>query len=180
MERPPVLESVVPVPTYRDRPATLAEDVSGVGVGGEPVEVAVLGTGRWTLLIFLSTGCQGCLPIWEALADPVRGGLVTDELAVVITRDPDQEDVEELRSLAPGEVPLVMSSTTWAAYRVQGPPFFALVDGRSIATDVEGRSGVTDGDTAGGVGVRVATEGVAWAVAQIADDVRRAKARSPG
>lgn len=173
---------LVPVPTYRDRPATLAADVSGVGVGGEPAEVAVLGTGRWTLLIFLSTGCQGCLPMWEVLADPVRGGLVTDELAVVITRDPVEEDLETLSSLAPRDVPLVMSSAAWAAYGVQGPPFFALVDGRSTCTssDVEGRAGVTDGDTVGGAGVRVATEGVAWAVAQIADDVRRAKARSPG
>lgn len=171
---------LVPVPTYRDRPATLAADISGVGVGGEPAEVAVLGTGRWTLLIFLSTGCLGCLPMWQVLADPVRGGLVTDELAVVVTRDPAEEDLETLSSLAPRDVPLVMSSAAWAAYGVQGPPFFALVDGRSIATDVEGRAGVTGGETVGGAGVRVATEGVAWAVAQIADDVRRAKARKPG
>lgn len=156
----------MPVPTYRDQPATLATDVSGVDLGGEPVEVPVLGTGRWTLLVFLSTGCHGCLQIWEALADPVGTGLATDELVVAITRDPGQEDLGALHSLVPGEAPVVMSSAAWAAYRVQGPPFFALVDGG-------------DGSASGaGTGVRVATEGVAWGVAQIADDVRRARSRA--
>jgi hypothetical protein len=155
----PALQDLLAVPTYRDRPATLAADVSGVGLGGEPVGVRVTGTGRWTLLVFLSTGCRGCLQIWEAVADPVGSGLATDEKVVVVTRDPGEEDLGSLRSLAPGEVPVVMSSAAWTAYRVQGPPFFALVDGREAGA----------GDR------RVATEGVAWGVTQIADHVRRAR-----
>jgi hypothetical protein len=157
---------LVPVPTYRDQPSTLAVDVSGVSLGGEPVEVPVLHTGRWTLLVFLSSSCHGCHQIWEVMADPVGSGLVTDELVVAVTRDPEHEDIGALRSLAPGTVPVVMSSAAWADYRVQGPPFFALVDG----------SDAVGGDD--GAVVRVATEGVAWGVSQIADDVRRARART--
>jgi hypothetical protein len=155
-----VLSGLVPVPTYRDQPTTVATDLSGIDLGGAPAQVAVVGTGRWTLIAFLSSGCLGCLPIWAAMADPAAMGLGSGGLAVAVTKDPGVEDVEALRGLVGVGVRLVMSSAAWGAYRVQGPPFFALVDGR------------------GGAGSRVATEGVAWGVEQIADDVRRARERS--
>ena len=118
----------MPVPTYRDQPATLAVDVSGVGLGGEPVDVRLV-TGRWTLLLFLSTGCQGCHQIWEVMADPVGNGLVTDELVVADHPRPRPQDLAALARSSRPDIPVVMSSAAWAAYRVQGPPFFALVDG---------------------------------------------------
>lgn len=157
--RPPPLEGLVTVPTYRDHAATVGSDLSGVDLGGRPVEIAVAGNGRWTLLVFLSAGCDGCRPIWQALADPVGSGLVTDELVVAVTRDPAVDDPGALRALAPRAARVVMSSAAWASYRVQGPPFFVLVDGR------------------GGPGTPVATEGVAWGIAQIAADVGRARQR---
>jgi hypothetical protein len=156
---PPPLDGLVPVPTFRDSPATPVADLSGTDLDGGPVHLAVSGVGRWTLLLFLSTGCQGCLDFWAALDDPGGSGLVGDELAVAVTRDPDCEDVAALRGLATGGVPLVMSSSAWDDYRVQGPPFFVLVDGTG-----ESRPGK-----------RVATEGVAWSVAQVSADVRRAR-----
>jgi hypothetical protein len=135
----------------------VAGDVEGVDLEGRRVQVAVVGSGQWTLLVFLSAGCHGCLPIWEALADPVGSGLATDEVVVAVTRDPEIDDPASLRPLVPAGTHVVMSSTAWAAYRVQGPPFFALVDGRA------------------GAGPTVATEGVAWAVEQIGADVSRAR-----
>jgi len=158
--RPPPLDGLVPVPTFRDQPATPASDISGLDLDGQPVDVALLGSGRWTLLVFLSAGCHGCLPIWEALGDPVASGLATDELVVAVTRDASVDDPAALRGVSVPGVPVVMSSAAWQAYRVQGPPFFVLV-GPDAAP-----------------GSRVATEGVAWGVAQIADDVRRARQRA--
>lgn len=164
------------MPTYRDQPATVAVDVVGVDVGGRPHRVPVLETGRWTLLIFLATTCDGCQPLWDALGDPVACGLATDELVVTITRDPGEEDPLAVRRLAPAVATIVMSTATWSAYRVQGPPFFALVDGSPGAVAADG------GSTRPGVlvPVRVATEGVAWSVGQVAADVRRARARRAG
>ncbi len=158
--RPPPLDGLVPVPTYRDQPATVASDVEGVDLDGRPVRVAAVGRGQWTLLVFLSAGCDGCRAIWAALADPVGSGLTTDEVVVAVTRDPGVEDPAPLRALLPAGARVVMSSAAWAAYRVQGPPFFALVDGGARA------------------GSKVATEGVAWAVEQIGADVARARGRA--
>ncbi|MGH9092100.1 MAG: hypothetical protein ACRDZR_12110 [Acidimicrobiales bacterium] len=160
--RPPTLTGLVPVPTYRDRPATVPVDPRGADLGGRPCHLPVLGGGSWWLLLFLSSRCQGCRQLWEALAHAPGSGLVGDELVAVVTRDAGEEDVAALRPLAPAGVPLVMSTPTWAAYGVQGPPFFALVDGRP------GRAS------------RVATEGVAWSVPQVAADVRRARLRAAG
>ncbi len=162
---PPALDRLVPVPTHRDHPATVARDLSGRGADGRPVAVPVVGTGHWTLLLFLSGGCQGCLPLWEALADPVGSGLAGDELVVAVTRDDGEDDPVAVRALLPGPVPVVMSSAAWDAYRVTGPPFFVLVDGSAPAgLDRE---------------VPVVTEGVAFGVAQVAADVRRARGRAP-
>lgn len=161
--RPPALDSLVPVPTYRDRPATIAADPSGTDLDGRPCRVPVLGTGRWSLVVFLSSDCHGCRDIWQALEDPVGSGLVEDESVVVVTRDAGEEDADAVRRLATGSVPVVMSTATWLAYRVQGPPFFSLVDG---------------GVGSEGEPVPVTTEGVALGVEQIAADVRRARLRA--
>ncbi|MGP8059029.1 MAG: TlpA family protein disulfide reductase [Acidimicrobiales bacterium] len=155
----PSLDGLVPVPTYRGRPATSAADVSGVDLEGSPRTVSVVGSGRWTLLLFLSSGCDGCLELWRALGDPGRKGLCTDEEVVVVTRDLTDEDVAQLRALAPPSVRPLASGRAWRAYRVQGPPFFVLVDG------------TTD---------RVVTEGVAWAPAQVGEHLRRAREGTGG
>jgi len=155
----PTLDGLVPVPTYRDHPASRAADVSGVDLSGLPTTVRVLGTRRWTLLLFLSSGCEGCLELWRALGDPAGSGLATDESVVAVTRDLDGEDADELRRLAVPAVRTVSSSTAWRDYRVQGPPFFALVDG-------------TEG--------RVVTEGVAWGASQVGEHLRRARRGAGG
>jgi len=142
------------VPTYRGQPATPVSDLHGIDLGGAPREARLLGSDRWHLLLFLSSGCDGCRPFLLAAADPVGAGLTTDEVVTVVTRDPEREDRDELAvHLGPG-ADVVMSSAAWADYRVFGPPFFVLVDGP---------------------GRRVATEGVAWAIGQVADHVLAAR-----
>ncbi|MHB1583965.1 MAG: hypothetical protein ACYCU7_00315 [Acidimicrobiales bacterium] len=153
---PPSLEHLVAVPTYRDRPSTEAADLSGTDLSGRPVSVEVTAAGRLTLLLFLSSTCDGCRPLWEAAAEPARWGLPAGGAVVAVTRE--AEDVAALRRLAPPGTVLVASEGAWGAYGAQGAPFFALVDG--------GRH-------------RVVTEGVAWAVAQVASDVRRALGGPP-
>jgi len=149
----------VSVPTYRDQPAVIAADLRGVGLDGSPLSHEVLGTGRWTLLFFLSSGCQGCLEIWDALHRRNAGGMATDEDVVAVTRGMNTENVDELGLLAPEGVPVLMSDEAWSSYRVEGPPFFVLVDGSSD---------------------RVVTEGVAWGVSQVAGHVRRAREGTGG
>ncbi len=150
--------NLVPVPTHRGTPSTLAADFDGTDLDGRPVHLSVTCPSTWTLLVFLSSGCDGCRDVWAALADPVASGLTTDERVVAVVRGRD--DVAALRELAPPSVEVVRSDAAWRAYRVQGPPFFALVEGGNP---------------------RVSTEGVAWGFDQIAGAVRHARARlAPG
>jgi hypothetical protein len=138
----------------------MAADVRGVDLAGRDVAIAVTDIERWTLLLFLSVRCDGCEQIWDALR---RHGAawpeVDDVCTVVIVRQPDAEALDALRRRAHPDVPLVVSDSAHETFRVYGPPFFVLVDGaRSL----------------------VATEGVAWGVAQVADDVRKARAGHVG
>jgi len=156
---PPRLSRLVPVPTYRDSPVTGICDLRGVDLAGRPLDVEVVGPGRWTLLVFLSSGCYGCREFFAAAGDPQASGLVTDESVVVVTRDADEEDPVALADLAAPGTRLLMSTPAWSAYRVHGPPFFVLADGSRP---------------------RVVTEGVAWGVGQVASHLRAARAGSAG
>ena len=144
---------LVPVPTYRDQPATPVTDIAGVDPTGQDLSVSLAGTGHWVLLLFLSTTCGGCADFWRAVGDPQPLGLVTDEGLWAVTRAPGNEDPAAVSALTAGRV--LMSDGAWVSYRVHGPPFFVLVDG---------------------VAPRVVTEGVAWGLEQVAGHVRRARA----
>jgi hypothetical protein len=146
--------NLVPVPTHRGTPSTLATDLSGTDLAGEATRLTVTGPRAWTLLVFLSAGCDGCKDIWAALGDPRLSGLATDERVVAVVRERD--DVAALTALAPPSAEVIRSDAAWRDYRVQGPPFFTLVEGARP---------------------NVATEGVAWGVAQVAEAVRHARAR---
>jgi len=146
---------LVPVPTFRGEPSTPASDLSGVDPTGRPLEVRVLGVPGWHLVLFLSSGCEGCAEWWTARTDSHALGLSAGDAVIVVTKDPGDEDVATIGRLSAGSGPVVMSSAAWRAYRVHGPPFFVLVDGRDA---------------------RVATEGVAWGVEHLAGFVRQARA----
>jgi hypothetical protein len=161
----PELRDVVTVPTGGT--PLPASDVDGRDLTGRRCTLRLTSPGEWTLLLFLSAHCDGCAPFWTVPRAPTSCGLEPGDVAVVVTRDPADEDEETLATLS-GEgdpvsestepvVSLVMSSSAWRTYRVHGPPFFVLVDGASVAT-----------------------EGVAWSLEQVAADVARARRRGTG
>jgi hypothetical protein len=153
---PPTLERLVSVPSRRPGSERPAPDVDGVDWSGAPCRLRLLTTGPPWLLLFLGSRCDGCHPFWSAASRTETLGLGPEEAVAIVTRPPPLEDPVGLRALVPAAgVTLLLSDTAWTDYRVQGPPFFTLVD-------------------AG----RVVTEGVAWSVEYVAAEVSRARRRT--
>lgn len=102
---------------------TLARDAVQIGLGrGSPP----------TLLAFLSTGCAACDRFWEDLREHRLPAAVPSSVRLIaVAKGPDRESPTRLRELAPGDVPVVMSSEAWSDYRVPAAPYFVyLEDGR--------------------------------------------------
>lgn len=147
MTDPPPAELLArlrPIPTYRDHPATTPSDLAGVHPDGTPATVTIVGSAETVLLLFLSAACLGCRDLWQG-QDELAGLLPEDLRVVVVTPGPEHEDPAGIAGLAQPGLEVVMSDQAQADYRVAGPPFLALVDGRSVRT-----------------------EGVAWGVAETA------------
>jgi hypothetical protein len=156
----PDLRHLVAVPAGDRRLPAI--DVDGWDLWGRGRTVRLSSPGSWTLLLFLSSHCDGCEPFWGVPRVPTTCGLETHDAAIVVTRGPQHERPQALVSLMGkglAEVPdaLVMSDSAWVRYGVHGAPFFVLLDG-----------------------VCVVSEGVAWSVEQVASDVGRAKGRRDG
>lgn len=115
-----------------------ALDVDGVGLHDDAVHVSIAGTRHRTLLAFLSSGCLTCRGFWDAFRDPRALGLPDGLRLVIVAKDAEAESLSQLRSLAPGWAPVVLSSAAWDAYGVPGSPYFALVDGAAGRVRGEG------------------------------------------
>ncbi len=126
---------VGPPPRGTGRPAA---DLSGVTPAGEAVVVGVRETGRPSMLVFLSSGCSTCRPLWEALAREEAKSLPGSPRVVVITRDPSAESPGAVAALAPPGVTVVMSSRAFEDYEVPGAPYFVLVDSATSSVAGEG------------------------------------------
>lgn len=105
-----------------------AARINGETLDGELLSRPLVGE-RDTLLAFLSGGCESCLPFWQAFDHGVAvpGGA---EL-LVVSGGTDRESETLLRRLAPGDIPVVMSSSAWEDFEVPGSPHFVYVDGRT-------------------------------------------------
>jgi hypothetical protein len=107
-----------------------AVDLEGVTPGGAPIRVALDEASGSLLLAFLATRCDGCETFWNGLggSGPLEEFRSVD--VVVVTKSGPSVDAAEVERLAAGlgSVPVVMSDTAWAHYRVGGYPFFVLVD----------------------------------------------------
>jgi hypothetical protein len=141
---PPVelLRRLRPIPTYRDHPATSPTDIDGVTPTGEPVRIAVVGSGQPLLLLFLGSDCLGCRDLWDG-TDELRRTLPEGLRIVIVTKGPEHEDAGAVAALAPPDTVTVISAQAYRDYRVGGPPFLVVV-----------------------VGPEVRTEGVAWGIAE--------------
>jgi hypothetical protein len=128
--------------------------VAGVTPTGDARAISVTNSDDLTLLAFLSSGCASCAGFWHALQQPGLLDLPGRSRAVIVTKGPDREVPSEVRAMANGRIPVVMSTDAWVDYQVPGSPFFVLVDGST--------------------GTKVG-QGVASHVGQLAELVRRAE-----
>lgn len=145
--------AAVPVRTAARRPASA---ISGTDLSGQPTERRLTSAGAWTLLLFLSSHCDGCAPFWAVPRSALGLVPAAGDALVVVSHDSEREDADAVSRwtrAATDPVDVVMASAAWRAYGVLGPPFFVLVEGPEVAT-----------------------EGVAWSAEQVAADVRRARA----
>jgi hypothetical protein len=110
------------------RAGRVALEVEGTSPDGAPVKVPIAGP---TMLAFLTTTCTTCDALWATLADPRRRRLPGSPRLVVVTKGDEAESRERVRRLAPGGLPVVMSSAGWHAYGISTAPHFVFVDGAS-------------------------------------------------
>jgi len=106
-----------------------ASDLSGTRPDGSTVEIGLDSLDRATLLVFLTTRCDGCETFWRGLADrsdPLLETLVT----IVAVKASDAADIDEVRALAEPltATEVVLGDRAWSDYRVTGYPFLVLVD----------------------------------------------------
>jgi len=121
------------------RPAgTAAYDISGATTGGGASAIRVKGVARPTLLAFMSTTCPTCSSFWERLELREILDTMGQTRLVIVTKGPEDESAGHLEQLAPGGVPLVMSTRAFEDYGVPGTPYFVMVDGPSGTVVGEG------------------------------------------
>ena len=106
-------------------------DISGLSLELEPVDIRIGEGRRHALLAFIGTGCLSCLDLWTALSSPEPPRFPSNVDVVLVTKDPDEENLAKLRELRPPGFPVVMASTAWSVCDAPGSPYFVLVDGNS-------------------------------------------------
>ncbi|GAC1478833.1 MAG: hypothetical protein NVS1B12_15570 [Acidimicrobiales bacterium] len=124
--------------TGRRPPSASAPSVAGItGIAGitgrspdgEAIRVALDRPGQRTLLLFLSSGCGSCQPLWDGLRAGEHGRALPSVRVAVVARDADEESPSLLAGLGPREVPVILSSEAWGEFDVPGSPYVVLVDG---------------------------------------------------
>jgi hypothetical protein len=134
------------LPAYLPAPraeVTPAHDIAGRTLEGDAVVVSPR-AGVDTLVAFLSSGCMTCRTFWDGLRPEVRRPLPGDARIIVVTKDAQMESPSRLRSLAPPDVPVVLSSSAWEAYAIPMSPFFVYVDGETGEVRSEGAASTWD------------------------------------
>lgn len=114
-------------PTRRASGTVPVPAVTGVTLDGQARTVALTGSRGYVLAAFLSSGCSTCRPFWTSFGKDLL--LPHPNIRpVIVTKDAAEESPSELRSLAPADVPTLLSSQVWDAFRVPGTPYFQLID----------------------------------------------------
>jgi hypothetical protein len=116
---------------------TAAHDIAGRTLDGDAVVLSPT-SGDNTLVAFLSSGCMTCRTFWDGLQPGARRPLPGAARIIVVTKDAQLESPSRLRSLAPPDVPVVLSSSAWESYAIPMSPFFVYVDGPSGEIRSEG------------------------------------------
>jgi hypothetical protein len=122
----------VPTPRSLEGGLGVATDIAGTLPQGGSARVALTGVPHLTLVAFLSSTCGTCSVFWEAFDRAGGVELPGDGTRlVIVTQDPDQEQLSAIAELAPPSVTTVMSSAAWDDHDVPVSPYFLLVDGPS-------------------------------------------------
>jgi hypothetical protein len=144
-----VLQGVEAVPEHRGRSTIAVTPIEGVDRSGDRI---FLGPPEVhdRLLVFIKGDCDGCQEFIEAASSRASFGLdPADELVFIVRHIEDHRGDTRLDGAM-----VIESEHAWSDYRIGGPPFFTFL-------------------MAGGR--QVASEGVAWAVSEVARAVSAAK-----
>lgn len=114
-------------PTRRSTGQTPVGAISGITLEGEARSFALTESRGYLLVAFLSSGCSTCKAFWTSFGKELDLPH-PDIRPVIVTKDAAEESTSELRTLAPRDIPMVLSSDTWDAFRVPGTPYFQLID----------------------------------------------------
>jgi hypothetical protein len=140
----PVRAGGIPDHLPAPRPeVTPAHEIAGRTLDGDAVVLSPA-AGVDTLVAFLSSGCMTCRTFWDGLQPSVRRTLPGGARVIVVTKDAQLESPSRLRSLAPPDVPVVMSSSAWESYGIPMSPYFVYVDGASGRVRSEGAASAWD------------------------------------
>lgn len=112
-------------PTRKSHGSAPVDSIAGDTLDGQTRSIAVTGSRGYVLAAFLSSGCSTCRPFWSSFDKDLPHPEIRP---VIVTKDVGEESLSELRSLAPRDIPVVMSSGVWDAFRVPGTPYFQLID----------------------------------------------------
>lgn len=119
----------VPAPPDREQFGGSADLVGINGRTSETMSVRITGVEHDTIVAFLSSGCITCQKFWDAFTKPRKLGLPKGTRLVVVTKGVDGESPSSVASLAPKEIPTVMSTEAFTDYDVPGSPYFVYVHG---------------------------------------------------
>lgn len=114
-------------PTRRSTGQAPTDVISGLTLDGEARSIALTESRGFVLAAFLSSGCSTCKAFWSSFGRELNLPH-PDIRPVIVTKDAAEESASDLRSLAPGDIPMILSSDTWDAFRVPGTPYFQLID----------------------------------------------------
>jgi hypothetical protein len=103
-----------------------APKISGMTLGGDGVQVGS-GSGRPTLVAFLSSGCLTCEGFWETFSQAEPPEIPGGARVVAVTKDASHESPSRLRELAGDALEVVMSSSAWRQFDVPTSPYFVYV-----------------------------------------------------
>jgi hypothetical protein len=120
-------------PPRPSRIGTAVVDLAGTDPTGSTVRRSLQGSSGPTLLLFLTSSCEPCQGLWQALAAGRQSDLPGSPPTVVVTPSAALEDRRRVAELAPGSVPVVMSGEAWQDYGVPGSPFAVMVHEGRVA-----------------------------------------------
>jgi len=116
--------------------------LSGVTLSGAEVQVE-LGSPGAKALLFLTSSCYGCMPVWSSLrgiSGPrevpdlrTRSGPSRGRRVIAVVPDPTTERPGAVSSLAPDWLEVVMSSKAWLELCPGPAPWLIAADGHRIA-----------------------------------------------